>query len=593
MGNRKIKLLGLFLVTIICGITSPINTLANDNSRSHVIYDYVSMDSLTNNQKGRIIKGNPSEIHLYDIENYLFIYQREEPISAKYSNGDIEKNKQVLGSKDYYYEKNPKYKTSDNPSDFKNRGLPETGDIGNDIVMMILGVLLVAGILSGIILKTKRYKNILLIFIFFGSSSFFVPSISHAVEIIFLSKQESVTYLKGKKEMKSPEVIPGYNYIGYIHTFQNKNKPLYPKLGNVLVKYQDENGSTLIPSETIKGAIGKKFDTIFKNIEGYTFKESIGTTTGVFSDKTQVVTYVYTKIPVALGEVQVNYVNQVGDKIHEAQTIKGKLGDSYDASTEKYQLTLEGYVLNSSKLPSNMRGVFTDQKQEVTYVFNQRPIINGEVLVNYTDQDGKTIHESQVIRGKLGDFYNVSTENYQLNLEGYVLDTSKLPNNIKGNFLEQKQEVTFVYTKKEQESTITIKFLDLNGNPFTIYDLSKYKEGSLIPIYPKLDKYKVLLDYNQKIYSQGEQVSDILLSGKLGEHYQVPEEMKFTIIDDEGNEVPLVGSVDNDGSFSGIRYWINDFEIPTNREGVFDSKNIVIYYRINEHVFSAPPDKQQ
>ena len=57
-----------------------------------------------------------------------------------------------------------------------------------------------------------------------------------------------------------------------------------------------------------------------------------------------------------------------GNEIHASQTISGNVGDSYDASTEKYLLTIEGYTLDQSQLPENSKGMFSETAQTVTYI---------------------------------------------------------------------------------------------------------------------------------------------------------------------------------------------------------------------------------
>ncbi|MEB5953222.1 MucBP domain-containing protein, partial [Enterococcus innesii] len=95
---------------------------------------------------------------------------------------------------------------------------------------------------------------------------------------------------------------------------------------------------------------------------------------GVFSETAQTVTYVYTKNPIPAADVTVEYVDTEGNEIRASQTISGNVGDSYDASTEKYQLKIEGYTLDESQLPENLKGVFSETAQTVTYVYTKNPI---------------------------------------------------------------------------------------------------------------------------------------------------------------------------------------------------------------------------
>ncbi len=65
------------------------------------------------------------------------------------------------------------------------------------------------------------------------------------------------------------------------------------------------------------------------------------------------------------------YVDTEAKEIHASQTISGNVGESYDASTEKYQLTIEGYILDESRLPQNAKGTFGKEEATVTYVYTK------------------------------------------------------------------------------------------------------------------------------------------------------------------------------------------------------------------------------
>lgn len=65
--------------------------------------------------------------------------------------------------------------------------------------------------------------------------------------------------------------------------------------GTVLVKYVDTEGNPISESVVKTGIVGDGYITEQKNIEGYTFKEVQGNSTGQFTEQSQLVTYVYTK----------------------------------------------------------------------------------------------------------------------------------------------------------------------------------------------------------------------------------------------------------------------------------------------------------
>jgi LPXTG-motif cell wall-anchored protein len=242
---------------------------------------------------------------------------------------------------------------------------------------------------------------------------------------------------------------------------------------DITVKYVDTEGNEIHDSQTISGSIGDSYDASTHQykvtIEGYTLDETQlpENSKGIFSETAETVAYIYIKNPVPAADVTVEYVDTEGKEIHSSQAISGNVGDPYDASTEKYQLIIDGYTLDQSQLPENNKGVFEETAQTVTYIYTKNPLSAADVTVEYVDTEGKEIHPPQIITGNVGDSYDASTEKYQLTIDGYILDGSQLPQNAKGTFGKQEATVTYVYTKenvatvdssdkKEKDPTATV-----------------------------------------------------------------------------------------------------------------------------------------
>jgi len=84
------------------------------------------------------------------------------------------------------------------------------------------------------------------------------------------------------------------------------------------------------------------------------------------------------------------------------------------------------------------------------------------ITINYVDENGRTIHDSQQITGNYGDNYDATSSSYKLDLKGYTLDQSKLPNNATGKISSIEQTVTYVY----QPNKYQVKF-DANDGTTT------------------------------------------------------------------------------------------------------------------------------
>ena len=370
---------------------------------------------------------------------------------------------------------------------------------------------------------------------------------------------------------------------------------------DITVEYVDTEGNEIYPSQTISGNVGDTFDAStdqYKlSIDGYTLDESQlpENSIGVFSETAQTVTYVYTKNPIPAADVTVEYEDTEGNEIHASQTISGNVGDSYDASTEKYQLKIEGYTLDESQLPENLKGVFSETAQTVTYVYTKNPIPAADVTVEYEDTEGNEIRASQTISGNVGDSYDASTEKYQLKIEGYTLDESQLPENLKGVFSETAQTVTYIYTKNPiPAADITVKYVDTEGNE--IHD-SQTISGSIGDSYDASTlQYKVTIEgytldetqlpENSKgIFSETAQTVTYIYTKN-----PVPAaDVTVKYVDTEGKEIhssqTISGNVGDPYDASTEKYQvtiegytIDQSQLPKNRKGLFSETAQTVTY---------------
>ncbi|MDG4983871.1 BspA family leucine-rich repeat surface protein [Lactococcus lactis] len=145
-------------------------------------------------------------------------------------------------------------------------------------------------------------------------------------------------------------------------------EPVLTAAADVTVKYLDTAGNKISDNVVKSGNVGDTYSTEQKTIDGYTFKEVQGNATGTFTDQAQTVTYVYTKDPVAGGDVTAKYVDTAGNKISDDVVKSGNVGDAY--STE--QKTIDGYTFK--EVQGNATGTFTDQAQTVTYVYTKNKV---------------------------------------------------------------------------------------------------------------------------------------------------------------------------------------------------------------------------
>lgn len=387
-----------------------------------------------------------------------------------------------------------------------------------------------------------------------------------------------------------------------VNTTHVVNVIVDPKqIGEINVRYLDSQGQEIHEMQTLTGTIGEPYDASTEDykltFDGYMLDETKlpGNRKGVFGETAQTVTYVYIKNPVPAADVTVEYVDTEGNEIHASQTISGNVGDSYDASTEKYQVTIEGYTLDQSQLPENSKGLFSETAQTVTYIYTKNPIPAADVKVEYVDTEGNEIHPSQKISGNIGDSYDASTENYQLTIDGYTLDESQLPENTTGVFSERVQTVTYVYTKNPVPAAdITVKYVDTEGNE--IHD-SQTISGNIDDLYDaNTDQYKLSIDG----YILDESQLPENLKGVFGETAQtvtyiytkspVPAaDVTVEYVDTEGKEIHasqiLSGNVGEpyDASTGKYQISINGYvldrsRLPQNAKGTFGKQGATVTY---------------
>jgi LPXTG-motif cell wall-anchored protein len=370
---------------------------------------------------------------------------------------------------------------------------------------------------------------------------------------------------------------------------------------NITVEYIDTEGNEIHASQMISGNVGNPYDASTENyqltIDGYTLDESQlpENTTGVFGETVQTVTYVYTKNPVPAADVMIEYVDKEGKEIHASQTISGNVGESYDASVEKYQVKIEGYTLDETKLPENGIGVFSETAQTVTYIYIKNPIPAADITVKYVDTEGNEIHDSQTISGRIGDSYDASTHQYKVTIEGYTLDETQLPENSKGIFSETAETVAYIYIKNPVPAAdVTVEYVDtegkeihssqtISGNVGDPYDASTEKYQPIIDGYT-LDQSQ-LPENNKGVFGETTQTVTYIYTKN-----PVPAaDVTVEYLDTEGKEIhpsqTISGNVGESYDASTEKYQVTiegytliQSQLPENLKGVFEETAQTVTY---------------
>ncbi|NQN67023.1 YSIRK-type signal peptide-containing protein [Streptococcus suis] len=217
-----------------------------------------------------------------------------------------------------------------------------------------------------------------------------------------------------------------------------------PEESKVVVRYVDENGNDLVPSENIPGKVGDDYTTNGKVINGYILEKVEGNPSGKIPSGGTTVTYVYKK----LGSWVPNIPGKPTDPIVYPNDPTDPSKPGTDVPTIPH---VPGYVPvdpNGNPLkpvdptdptkgyevppvPSN-----PGEDTPINYVPEE-----SKVVVRYVDENGNDLVPSENIPGKVGDDY---TTNGKV-INGYILE--KVEGNPSGKIPSGGTTVTYVYKK--------------------------------------------------------------------------------------------------------------------------------------------------
>ena len=141
--------------------------------------------------------------------------------------------------------------------------------------------------------------------------------------------------------------------------------------------------------------------------------------------------------------ITVSYLDTSKRSLAPDISLKGKIGDDYKVTAK----TIPGYIVK--EVPDNATGVFTDQQQNVKFIYSvdpeststTTPIKAADVTVSYQDENGNQIAPETILQGNVGDGYTTGT----VEIPDYTLKVR--PENATGFFSTEPQSVTYIYAR--------------------------------------------------------------------------------------------------------------------------------------------------
>ena len=211
---------------------------------------------------------------------------------------------------------------------------------------------------------------------------------------------------------------------------------------NLVVKYVDESGKDLIPSETTEGKVGDEYTTTGKVIPGHLLVRVEGEAKGKIGKDGSTVTYVYKPIGSWIPNIPgqptnpIKYPNDPQDPTKPGQPtevlpyVPGFTPEDKDGNPLKPVDPTDptkGYVVPN--IPAD-----PSQDTVINYVANK-----AKLVVKYVDENGKDLIPAETTEGKEGDEYTTSGKV----IPGYVL--VRVDGEAKGKIGKDGSTVTYVY----------------------------------------------------------------------------------------------------------------------------------------------------
>lgn len=306
--------------------------------------------------------------------------------------------------------------------------------------------------------------------------------------------------IDGWKLKQTPE-----NVTGFYTDSEQTVKFVYERAeaSPITVEYLDEEGNDLAPKDVITGKVGLPYETTPKEISGWILKSSPENASGIFTDQSQTVSYIYDRNP-----------DQTSLIVHDSELTVGDIWnaeDNFDRATDYYgqpipfsDITVEGQV-NTEKAGTYkvtytrfVPNFFSNNENKGTYsaiatitVNDPKSIKGADVITRYVDTEGKKISDDVVKTGNIGEEY--TTE--QKDIKGYTFE--KVTGSTAGKFTDQAQTIIYVYSKNiVRGADVTIKYLDKNGNKISDDDIKIGNVGEKYATIPKTIKGYTLMQHN-------------------------------------------------------------------------------------------------
>ncbi len=147
----------------------------------------------------------------------------------------------------------------------------------------------------------------------------------------------------------------------------------------------------------------------------------------------------------------IKYVDETGMEIYPSQTINDSTNEPYDVSTSAFIPQIPGYILDTSQLPTNAKGVLPRGEVTVTYVYQKAP-------TDYTDLTVKdtTIYEQDTWTAADNFEQAISKEGKTLTYEEFIAEGGRVSGQVDTN-KAATYKISYQLNHVSKEATILVK----------------------------------------------------------------------------------------------------------------------------------------
>ena len=147
----------------------------------------------------------------------------------------------------------------------------------------------------------------------------------------------------------------------------------------------------------------------------------------------------------------IKYVDETGMEIYPSQTINDSTNEPYDVSTSAFIPQIRGYILDTSQLPTNAKGVLPRGEVTVTYVYQKAPTDYTNLTVKDT-----TIYEQDTWTAADNFEQAISKEGKTLTYEEFIAEGGRVSGQVDTN-KAATYKISYQLNHVSKEATILVK----------------------------------------------------------------------------------------------------------------------------------------